>query len=431
MADNNDDALVDNNNDAAVAADDEEETFVETKIERLQSDNPKVKLFRVTFDNFEDLPSEKGHAVNSSEFSCFGSHWRVSIYPGGNSDSLNGMVGLYLERCSEGKKLAIKFSLAVVDAHSGEDMSKGLKYVFDSDGNWGPHDFCFRKQIIGDEGYLGEGALTIHVGMQLDQFIPKNPALSIMLKLFNDENTADVVFEIEEQQNQSHSRKSNGRKRAKTSVTKLYHAHRLILQQHSQELSDLCATSDGMTPIVINDVKPEVFRHLLYYVYGGEITDEEFVGNERDLINAADKYGVTNLKLEAEVWCVNNTEITIDNVIDTLLYAHAMNCALLKELVMDFIAKNKKKVLRKEQVSFQDVPGDVIKELLAATLRQEEESDSSSDDEDDEEDDENESGVEKTCSTMRIRDLRQKLDDKGLDIDGSREALIAKLKEHS
>ena len=128
---------------------------------------------------------------------------------------------------------------------------------------------------------------------------------------------------------------------------------------------------------------------------------------------------------------MNNTVITIDNVIDTLLYAHAMNCALLKESVMDFIAKNKKKVLQREQVSFQDVPGDVFKELLAATLRQEEESDSSSDDEDDGEDDENESGVEKTCSTMRIRDLRQKLDDKGLDIDGSREALIAKLKEHS
>ena len=32
---------------------------------------------------------------------------------------------------------------------------------------------------------------------------------------------------------------------------------------------------------------------------------------------------------------------------------------------------------------------------------------------------------------MRIRDLREKLHDKGLDIDGPREALIASLKEHS
>ena len=434
MADNNNDDQVDNNNEAAVA----DGITVETKIERLKSDNPKERLFSITFDNFEDLPSEKEQEVVSSEFSCFGNQWRIILCPGGHKYSEDGMVALFLERCSEGKKLAIKFSLAVVYAHNGEekDMSKLSKYNFHFDGNnWGTHDFCFRKQIIGsdegDKGYLEEGALTIHVNMQLDQFIPKNPALSIMLKLFNDENSADIVFEIEETQKQSQSRKSNGRKRAKTSTTKLYHAHRFILQHHSQELSDLCATSDGMQPIIITDVKPEVFRHLLYYVYGGEISDEEFLGNERDIINAADKYGVTNLKLEAEVWYVNNTVMTIDNVIDTLLYAHAMNCALLKESVMDFIAKNKKKVLQREHVSFQDVPGDVFKELLAATLRQEEGSDSSSDDEDDEEDDENEEGVETTCSTLRIRDLRQKLDDKGLDIDGSREALIAKLKEHS
>ena len=227
---------------------------------------------------------------------------------------------------------------------------------------------------------------------------------------------------------QQKSESESDRKRAKTSAAKLYHAHRFILQHHSQELSDLCATSDEMNPIIITDVKPEVFRHLLYYVYGGEITDEDFVCNERDIINAADKYGVTNLKLEAEVWCVNNTDITIDNVIDTLLYAHAMNCALLKEAVMDFIVENKKTILRREQISFQDVPGDVIKELLAAMSYYHGE-DSSSDDEDNE--DENETGVEKTFSTMRIRDLRQKLQDKGLDIDGSREALIAKLKEHS
>ena len=34
-----------------------------------------------TFDNFDDLPSEKGQEVESSKFSCFGTQWRVSICP--------------------------------------------------------------------------------------------------------------------------------------------------------------------------------------------------------------------------------------------------------------------------------------------------------------------------------------------------------------
>ena len=420
MADNNDDE-VDNIDDV-----------VEAKIERLKScpylksDNPTETLFSITFDNFVGLPSEKGQAVKSSEFSCFGNQLQLSLYPGGDSRSSNGMVSLYFERRSEGRDLAVKSSLAI-DYNDGEDqIIRRAKAVFDgSEANcWGWPDFCSRKEIIGthneDEGFLVKGALVIYVSMEVDEFFPKNPASSIMLKLFDDGNSADVLFEICEHQNQSES--ESDRKRAKTSTAKLYHAHRLILQHYSQELSALCATSDDMTPIIITNVKPEVFRHLLYYVYGGEITEEEYVDNERDIINAADKYGVTNLKLKAEVWYVKNTKITIDNVIDTLLYAHAMSCALLKESVMDFIVENKREVL--QRVSFQDVPGDVCKDLLAAMSRHYDE-DSTGDD------DENETDVEKMCSTMRIRDLRRMLDDKGLDIDGSREALIAKLKENS
>ena len=431
MADNNVDA-VDNNNAAAVVDDEaalsDDDEVVETKIERLKSDDPKVTLFSITFDVFEDLPSDKGQEVLSSEFSCFGSTWRIPIYPGGKFGSSDGMVGLFLERCSEGRDLAIKYSLALSLKDESDRISRQARDVFVGSGfvfgGW--TDFSSREDIIGDgenNGYLVDGALSIYVSLQLDEFIPKNKTSSIILKLFDDENSADVVFEIcEKQQNQSES--ESDRKRAKTSTAKLHHAHRFILQHYSPELSALCATSEGMTPIIINDVKPEVFHQLLYYVYGGEITDEEFLDNERELINAADKYGVTNLKLEAEVWYVNNTEMAIDNVIDNLLYAHAMNCALLKESVMDFIVKNKETVMQQEQVSFQDIPGDLFKELLAAVSRHYDK-DSTSDD------GESEKDVEKMFNKMRIRDLRRMLDDKGLDIDGSREALIAKLKEHS
>eukprot|EP00984_Skeletonema_dohrnii_P002601 scaffold912_cov121-Skeletonema_dohrnii-CCMP3373.AAC.2 len=403
-----------NNNDAALQ---EHETFVETKIERIKSENPKERLFSITFDNFEELPSTKGQRVISSTFSCLGNQWRIFLDPGGHSESLTGMVAVYLDRCSGDRELAIKYTFTF----SGDDermIRLGESIFYGPPDSWGWPNVFPRSEII-DDGYLVNGALTFHVGIQLDEFIPKNPASSIMLKLFNDENSADAVFEICEQQK---SDSESDRKRAKTSTEKLYYAHRLILQHYSAELSALCATSDGMTPIIITDVKPEVFRHLLYYVYGGEISDEDFAVHEKDFINAADKYGVTNLKLEAEVWYVNNAEITIDNVIDNLLYADAMNCALLKEAVMDFIVENKQEVT--QRVSFQDVPGDVCKDLLIAVSRHYDE-DSPGDDGEEEID------IEKTFSKMRIRDLRHKLDEKGLDIDGSREALIANLKEHS
>jgi hypothetical protein len=61
-------------------------------------------------------------------------------------------------------------------------------------------------------------------------------------------------------------------------------------------------------------------------------------------LDAADKYGVVSLKLEAEAAYVESTKITVDNAMDNLLYADAKNCALLKEAVIDFLTDNGREV---------------------------------------------------------------------------------------
>lgn len=108
------------------------------------------------------------------------------------------------------------------------------------------------------------------------------------------------------------------------------------------------------------------------------------------------------LKLEAEAIIVTSITITFDNEIELLLFANEKNYVLLKETVMDFITKNKDEVAR--EVSFENVPGSLMTNLLMA--------DSMGD-------------------SMGINTLREKLHDKGLDIDGSMETMIALLGDHS
>ncbi|KAL7533627.1 hypothetical protein ACHAXR_005353 [Thalassiosira sp. AJA248-18] len=102
----------------------------------------------------------------------------------------------------------------------------------------------------------------------------------------------------------------------------------------------------------------------------------------------------------------------VDNVMEHLLYADAMNCALLKETVMDFMLENTTEVI--EQVSFEDVPGCLIPDILSATRRKLNQHAEGVDD----------------FNAMRISDLRKKLHEEGLNVDGSRETLIATLKEN-
>lgn len=417
------------------SADDDESTSVQTKIKREPS-QPKARKFSVTFDNFRDLPTGKDCEVLSSIFSCFGYDWRLQLFPGGYSyypKPPKGTVGVCVERCNRaGRWPNVKFSFEVkstdgkTSLQTFNDPNTKQYYSHRS------HTCALATRLDIKSRFLDDrGALTISITMELDEFIPKNPLAATMLKLFMDEESSDVIFEVTDER-----KNAKKRKRGKTSSSTVqFHAHRFILEHTSSELAALCESSPegGLnSPILINDIKMEVFRGLLYYIYGGDVTeqffapdvggDQFFFVNGRDVINAADKYGVVNLKLEAEAWYCHTTKITTENVIDNLLYADSKNLALLKEAVMDYIVKNKKKVMKR--VSFKDVPGDIYKDLLAAVSRVLEDSD-----EDDSDDEENEEKDD--YASMGIGTLRRKLDARGIDIDGSRDTLIAALKERS
>ena len=151
--------------------------------------------------------------------------------------------------------------------------------------------------------------------------------------------------------------------------------------------------------------------HLLYHLYGGKVPDKALKSHAKELIDAANFYGVVSLKLEAEATYVQSTTITMDNVVDCLLYADAKNCALLKEAAMDFLVKNGGEAA--ERLSFDDIPSYMMKDLLTAVNRNVHKVSADAND----------------FSMMRVSTLRKMLDEKGLDVDGSREAMIARLEQ--
>ena len=98
----------------------------------------------------------------------------------------------------------------------------------------------------------------------------------------------------------------------------------MILDVNAPALADMCIPGDEAA-VPINGVEPEVFRTVLYFCYGGTIEEEELAANAE----AADRFGIVNLKLQAEAVLTKQTEITVDNMLDNLLYADSKNLALL------------------------------------------------------------------------------------------------------
>ena len=378
---------------------------------------------KVHVHGFAELSAVRNVHVNSSEFIAWGNPWRLKLYPGGDVSSDTGWVAMYLVNQSS-KEIAMKFGISVNDGNDKQMkiVSMQTSYTFGPVGSQscgrGWPNFAKRSTIM---DALVDGTLVVEVHMKsptpikaaLPQFVPENPFNKNILQLFNDEESSDIVFQVGE-----HLFTNNAENDVKIAPF-TFHAHCLILNNSgSTVLAELCEMrEDPTTPIEIKDISPDVFRHLMYYIYGGKIPDDEMKSRAKEIINAANRYGVATLKLEAEACLVEGTTFCLENVMEHLIYADSMNCALLKEAVMDYIMENKAKVL--EKISFDDAPGNLTRDLLAAVVRGEREEGGADGDNNTQ------------FTTMRISELRQKAHEKGLDVDGSREMLIAVLKENS
>ena len=106
----------------------------------------------------------------------------------------------------------------------------------------------------------------------------------------------------------------------------------------------------------------------------------------------------------------------VENVMEHLLYAESKNCALLKETAMDFLVKNSADAL--DTISFHDLfTPTLIRDVFAAVARGKTTSGTDG------------NGGKCRYNSLRISELRREAYEKGLNVDESREMLIAALKE--
>jgi hypothetical protein len=377
----------------------------------------------VHLHDFSSRSTVHGARVVSPEFEGFGNQWCVRIYPGGNGYAEEGMVTLYLANMS-GNAIEIDYGFSINDGNGKQVAFKrtatprNFGPMDNGSSRWGYDNFASSSLLLSS---LINGTLVIEVHMKLSvpaassplPFIPENPFGKQMQRLFLNEKSADIMFEVGEEEQP----KNNAMKIAKTSPV-TFPAHRCIVENCSSIFAELCESNgdDRTTPIQITGVSPDVFRLLLFYMYGGKVTDDDMKSHAKEIINAADRYGVSSLKLEAEVCLVNATSFSMENLKDILLYADSKNCALLKETAMDYMVQNQDKLLGK--VSFHDAPGSLLNDFIAATARGARMSNETDD-----------NNVDNQYNTLRISELRKKAYEKGLNVDGSREMLIDALKK--
>jgi len=200
----------------------------------------------VNFHGFANLSTTRDECVQSPEFLCFGHQWKLCLYPGGHIASPEGYAVLVLFNKSN-TGIEVQFGYSVRNA-DGRELVHHMPQTHEFGAHDSEDDDAYYKinfaprYILMD--LLVDGSLIIELRMKststdkiITQFIPTNPINKNVLELFNDEETADVVFGVGGEQ-----QAKGKRKRANPSTTNFY-AHRIILKKCTPTLYEMCRVS--------------------------------------------------------------------------------------------------------------------------------------------------------------------------------------------
>ena len=116
----------------------------------------------------------------------------------------------------------------------------------------------------------------------------------------------------------------------------VFKTHKAILALRSpvfKAMLELDIAEKNNNIIIIEDIKPDVFKELLTYIYTERVPNMSAMAP--DLFFAADKYDLAKLK-EMCVFEMTNT-LHVDNVCDRLILADLHNCQDLKDKAMAFV----------------------------------------------------------------------------------------------
>jgi len=157
---------------------------------------------------------------------------------------------------------------------------------------------------------------------------------------------------------------------------------------------------------------------LLRFIYGEEIPSKDILkSNAGYIMHAADRYGCIGLKLAAEAEMVSSGVIRTENAAELLLFADGGHHALLKEAAINYFVANSEAVLATDGNELLAESPAILKELVRAMSAGNNKKWPVGD----------LSTLGGAYKDMCVAALRVKLGEKGLDVDGSKEMLVARL----
>eukprot|EP00956_Cyclotella_meneghiniana_P010203 scaffold14075_cov72-Cyclotella_meneghiniana.AAC.1 len=294
----------------------------------------KPALLRFKLDNIANASSEYYHSDALPDGD--GNKWKlVWLHEDMQKDKSAASITLFLH--SKNKKslpLSVTFTVAVKDANgkSAQEWHDETTFKADERGGAVFNADIDREVLMSNAKHLlKDGALCFDVTIQIkgdrDTFdLPRNNLSDKMLSLLSKGEKADLVFIVE------------GRK---------FNAHSLIIGVTAPILINFAQRQNEHSNSIITDTTPQVFQHILEYVYSGYLPPKNAITKwGKELIDAANRYEIVTMKTAIEKALVQQCVISKENVADYISFSDAQSCPLLKEYAISYFLLHANEVLQ-------------------------------------------------------------------------------------
>lgn len=358
------------------------------------------QTIRFAIHGMHDTMNIDDEVVESPVLRAHGHLWKIKFSPKGYHDYLSGKVyaSCFLSYAgNEAHAPAVKAAIRCnrCEKTSGLIDFKNHKYL-------GWKDFC-------TQNYLNLGCEETSLVIEVDIWIlPETKKVwypsklrreeSLVALYRNDTNeTTDVAFDV---------------------GGTVFRAHACILFLKAGTLLELATGQKNGTPVSIPGIRGEIFRSILEFVY--TVTTPQIVEEDTamEILVAADRVGCTQLKLYVESVIVEKF-LTATDAADWLIFADSFSCALLREAALNLFKSDTITVRESESWAKILESNRLLRELLDLFIFPSWDSSIVYTE-----------NVRNNVDQMDVASLRDRLQAVNLEMDGSREVLVKRLKQH-
>ncbi|XP_001602264.2 speckle-type POZ protein-like isoform X1 [Nasonia vitripennis] len=294
-----------------------------------------------TIHNFSFLSVESTKKVKSSVFTMGANkeyQWRLRMYPHGCDEEDSNHLSLFLQLVSPtDTPVSAKFDFSIIKPDGQKHTLASHKIR--SYTQWkslGYHELIERSHLLDERtGYMSDDTLkvscdvSVATGNMVNQPSLEEPELpepiDAELNLLRDLDNmlsnkiyADVGLLVGDDRFEVHKALLSARSRVFAAMFE----HDMKEKQQSE--------------VRILDIEKEVLEELIRFLYTGRVKEIDTIAP--GLLAAADKYALNDLKLMCERSIFSN--LTVDNVLNTLVIADRHNSLTLKQQAIEFMKAN-------------------------------------------------------------------------------------------